>query len=132
MIISPFSISCNRKLIFDSQAVEIIPREILSFGKSTALFTGGKSLKDNGKLKILTDSFSKSGIRYSHFSISGEPTPQAIDNISFELREAGIDSITAIGGGSVIDAAKAVSAMICEQGSICDFLEGIGEKKTFR
>ena len=129
MIISPFSISCNRKLIFDSQAVEIIPREILSFGKSTALFTGGKSLKDSGKLKILTDSFSKSGIRYSHFSISGEPTPQAIDNISFELREAGIDSITAIGGGSVIDAAKAVSAMICEQGSICDFLEGIGEKK---
>jgi alcohol dehydrogenase class IV len=60
--------------------------------------------------------------------ISGEPSPAIIDPITLQCRKEKIALVIAIGGGSVIDGAKGVSAMTCEEGSIKDFLEGVGTK----
>ena len=50
-----------------------------------------------------------------------------IDQIVNKYRHSGVQVVVAVGGGSVMDAGKAVSAMIPVEGSIRDYLEGIGE-----
>jgi alcohol dehydrogenase class IV len=49
-----------------------------------------------------------------------------IDDASEKLKNAQIDSVVSIGGGSVIDAGKALSAMMNKTGSVREYLEGVG------
>lgn len=62
-------------------------------------------------------------------TISGEPSPGTIDGITTRWKDRDIDVIVACGGGSVLDAGKAVAAMLCEEGSVKNYLEGVGDKK---
>jgi alcohol dehydrogenase class IV len=70
-----------------------------------------------------------SGIMLDFVTVSGEPSPEVIDRIveSFRLQE--LDGVVAIGGGSVLDAGKAVAAMLPGGEKIEDFLEGVGSRQ---
>ena len=57
-----------------------------------------------------------------------EPSPEDIDEIVDEYKHANIDVVVAIGGGSVLDAGKAVSAMLPLKDKVINYLEGIGTK----
>jgi len=63
--------------------------------------------------------------------ISGEPSPQEIDTIcqgfQNDKHQTHINRVIGIGGGSVLDAAKALSAMLVTEHSLLDYLEGIGK-----
>ena len=61
--------------------------------------------------------------------VPGEPSPDMIDNTVNKFSEEKINLVLGIGGGSVIDAGKAISAMMYRQESVVDFLEGIGTKE---
>ena len=68
-------------------------------------------------------------IEHSAYSVSGEPSPELIDEIVSGLRAGNIDAVVAIGGGSVIDAGKAVSAMLKADGPVTEYLEDVGAKQ---
>ena len=63
--------------------------------------------------------------------IGSEPSPNEIDAICSkfqnEQHQTNITCVIGIGGGSVIDAAKALSAMLVTEHSLIDYLEGIGK-----
>lgn len=59
--------------------------------------------------------------------ITGEPSPAMIDAICDQYRTRNICKVIAIGGGSVVDAGKAISAMLVTEASLFDFLEGVGK-----
>jgi alcohol dehydrogenase class IV len=61
--------------------------------------------------------------------IAHEPSPDLVDGIVEKYRGCGTDVVVAVGGGSVMDAGKAVSAMIPVEGSIKEYLEGVGERE---
>lgn len=70
-------------------------------------------------------------IEFVEVPVSGEPSPRIVDDIVNTWSENKPGLIIALGGGSVIDAAKAVAAMLAEPGaagkrSVKDFLEGVG------
>ncbi len=96
-------------------------------GKIILLVTGSKSLKASGKLSIVQSLLEKAGLEYYHVSCGGEPTTTEIDRICNEFREHQIDVVVGIGGGSAIDAGKAISAMLPHHNSILDHLEGVGK-----
>ncbi len=67
-------------------------------------------------------------IRFHIAEVSGEPSPELIDKIVAGLKNRNIDVVVALGGGSVVDTGKAVSAMIGKDESIFEYLEGVGNK----
>ena len=129
MNIDKFSYIFNRKLIFSNTCINGLSDEISFFGKKAALITGGSSLRKNGTLEKIEKNLKKRGISWSIHQVREEPSPETVDEITAELRGSGIETVAAIGGGSVIDTGKAVSAMLKENAPLSSFLEGIGDKK---
>jgi alcohol dehydrogenase class IV len=68
------------------------------------------------------------GLHVSHEIISHEPSPARVDEIVGKHRSEHPDVVVAVGGGSTMDAGKAVSAMIPVEGSIRSYLEGVGNR----
>ncbi len=62
--------------------------------------------------------------------IETEPTVAMIDRAVATARETGADVVVAVGGGSVIDAGKAVAAMLANDGSLMDYLEIVGRGRA--
>jgi alcohol dehydrogenase class IV len=60
----------------------------------------------------------------------GEPTVVDIDSAVAEARAASCDSVIGLGGGSAIDAAKAVSGLLSNGGSAVDYMEVVGKGRT--
>jgi alcohol dehydrogenase class IV len=61
--------------------------------------------------------------------VSGEPDVATVDDAVRQCREAGADVVVAVGGGSALDAAKAVAGMAPQDGSVRDYLEQVGDRK---
>ncbi|WP_438465417.1 iron-containing alcohol dehydrogenase [Marinomonas sp. PE14-40] len=63
--------------------------------------------------------------------IGAEPSPSDIDEISRKFQnenhQTKITKVIAIGGGSVLDAGKALAAMLMTEHSLLDYLEGVGK-----
>src|SRR5579871_2640819 len=60
------------------------------------------------------------------FLVTGEPTVGLIRQGAAFARERGCDSVVALGGGSAIDAGKAIAALLTNPGDPLDYLEVIG------
>src|SRR5579863_10504362 len=66
------------------------------------------------------------GLPHVLFAVAGEPTVDTVRQGATLARESGCDVVVAIGGGSAIDAGKAVAAMLANPGDPLDYLEVIG------
>ncbi|GAJ04028.1 unnamed protein product, partial [marine sediment metagenome] len=98
------------------------------FGNNVLYVIGGSSLKNSGKWDEIESRMQKNNTSFSSISVYGEPTPKFVDDAVTKFRNHEIDVIVGIGGGSVIDAGKAISAMLPKKDSIKNYLEGVGIK----
>jgi alcohol dehydrogenase class IV len=123
---SSFTLATTPFLIFGEGKRAEIPQHVLRFGNHCLIIIGANSFASSTAASDLWDSLRKSGIHFSVCRISGEPTPSAIDEcVAQHLRDVP-DVVVAIGGGAVLDAGKAIAAMLTTGGSVRDYLEGIG------
>lgn len=119
-----FSFATASKIIFGSHAFEQVPELVGSFSKKAMLVTGS-SIKRASELAEKLEP----GIEITIFQIESEPTTQMITRGMQLAREKECGVVLAIGGGSVIDAAKAIAAMATNPGELMDYLEVIGRGK---
>lgn len=98
-------------------------------GESLLLVTGARSLRSSPHWDRLISVLRENGLTYRDIVIEGEPTPKMVDNAVEEARSHGITAVIGIGGGSVLDTGKAIAAMLVKEGSVKDYLEGVGSKK---
>lgn len=66
----------------------------------------------------------------TRFVVATEPTVGLVDQGTKLAREAQCDYVIAIGGGSVIDAGKAIAAMLANEGELLDYVEVIGRGRS--
>lgn len=128
-MVKPFQFARIPIIKFGPGKIADLPVMIKTFGNSVILVTGKRSFMTSSYSKTLLQLFEKRGTKRHRVVISGEPSPETIDHAVKEFCNEEINLIVSIGGGSVIDAGKALSAMIFKKESIMDYLEGIGNKE---
>lgn len=129
MEIRQFSISGMPRIVFGRDTFGILPKIIRDYGRKVLVVTGSSSFKASGRMDQLSEFFAKNKISMQHLEIDREPSPRLIDRAVSDFRRTPVNAVIAIGGGSVLDAGKAIAAMIAEEGSVLDYLEGVGTKK---
>ncbi len=103
-----------------------------SLGSRAFVVSGSRTLESNGTLDELCRLLTDSGVAVDRLATqTREPEVRDVDAATARIREIGTregDLLIAIGGGSAIDLAKAVSAMATNThgNSVQDFLEGVG------
>ncbi|MEN2998736.1 MAG: iron-containing alcohol dehydrogenase [Brevinematia bacterium] len=125
--IENFSLSFNRKLVFGKGVINLLSSVVKEFGKKV-LFVVSKTFSNSQEWKNLLEKLNKElDIRLEF--VSGEPTVEMVDSIVIRHKENEVDVVVSIGGGSAIDTGKAVATMLVEEGSVEEYLEGVGSKK---
>lgn len=121
-----FKLATTPLILFGTKKIKQLPELTLQFGKKVLIVTGKASfLKSHIAIELFQD-LDAGSIENKLIQIIGEPTPDQIDLAVSNYRDWSPTVIVAIGGGSTIDAGKAISAMLCEKGSIKNYLEDVG------
>jgi len=128
-MIDSFQFSSLPKIIFGPGKRNELAAELVSRGNRVLLLTGSSSIHNSGHGDEIISALKAANLELDHEIIAHEPSPALIDQIVSRYRSSGTQVVVAVGGGSVMDAGKAISAMIPVDGSIRDYLEGVGEKK---
>ena len=99
--------------------------------KALVVISNGKSTRANGSLDRLEDQLKQAGVEYAVFDrVSANPAKPVVEGGGRFARENGCDFIVALGGGSIIDAAKAIGLMAANGGDLWDYvLFGSGKKQ---
>jgi alcohol dehydrogenase class IV len=91
------------------------------------VITGRRSARQSGLADRVAGMLEQSGTGASFFAgVDGEPTVEMVDSAGEQARRTSPALIVGLGGGSVLDCAKAVAAMATNGGSVRDYLEGVG------
>jgi alcohol dehydrogenase class IV len=124
--LSPFSTATLPRIRFGEGTLAELPQLLLPFGKRVLLLTGGSSFTQSRFWAPLQKGLREKGIDAIHESISGEPSPQRVDELVAAHFNSGISAVVGIGGGSVLDTAKAVAGLLPFGNSVLDHLEDVG------
>jgi alcohol dehydrogenase class IV len=127
-MIPPFSFARIPHIIFGAGKLNELYNIMPKFGTNIVFVIGKSSLKKSGKWNEIASALDSKSFNYIEIPISGEPSPTVVDEATEKLRKKNIELVVAIGGGSVTDAGKAISAMIPKRDSIKNYLEGVGNK----
>ena len=90
---------------------------------SCALVVTGKS---PDRARQVLEALAGAGVRTTTFSVAGEPTVERARAGVAAARAASCDVVVAVGGGSTIDAGKAIAALVANGGDPLDYLEVVG------
>lgn len=96
------------------------------YGRRALLVTGRSALRKSAYWPEVERSLTSAGIEWSAVAVAGEPSPDLVDGAVREYARGGIDLVIGIGGGSALDAAKAIAGLLPSGTSVMDYLEGVG------
>lgn len=130
-MIPAFSISGLPRILFGEGRVEELPARMAEFGSRALLVTGAKSFRASPRWTELCQALAKRDIAMDEFTVSGEPSPDLVDEAVQRFRAKSIDVVVGIGGGSVLDAAKAIAGLLRPGNSVRDHLEGVGPQRPY-
>lgn len=116
----------NPTKIFFGQSMETkVGEEVAKYSKKILLHFGGSSFKKHGLYDRVAASLKVAGVEYVELGgVKSNPCVGLVYKGIELCREENIDFILAVGGGSVIDSAKAISIGVPWRGDFFDFYEG--------
>jgi alcohol dehydrogenase class IV len=104
---------------------EGVAATVARLGQRVLLVTGARSLAASGEGDRIHARFAAAGLHVVTLAVSGEPDVDAVDRGAAIAKESDAQVIVAVGGGSVLDAAKAVGVVAANGGSAIDYLEDL-------
>ena len=125
----PFAFARIPDIHFGPGKLDTLPQLIRRYGRCALLVTGSASFIRSEQHSRLREKLIAAGIEILHAPLSGEPSPDFVDTMATRFRSARVDCVVGIGGGSPLDAGKAISAMLPQEGSVIPFLECVDAQK---
>lgn len=122
-----FDFSTSPRILFGWDSIKELPAVASAYGKQVLLLHS-KSVREIGSIK---QSLEAVGCSVSAQIFHGEPSDAGLEHLMEQYRHAGIDVLIGIGGGSVLDAGKALSALMANPGDLMDYLEVVGRGMKF-
>ena len=120
-----FEFATAGQIIFGAGKLRSAGTTIKNGGKRPLVVTG-KNIQRAEPLRALLRENNVEGVT---FSVSGEPSIQTVrDGVALAKKE-NCDWVIGMGGGSVLDAGKAIAAMMTNEGDVLEYLEIIGQGK---
>jgi alcohol dehydrogenase class IV len=120
-----FELATAGRIVFRPGAVADLPAIAREFGTRVLLVTG----RNTARAAPLAAGLQHAGIEFSSFAVDGEPTLELVRNGVKRARQD-CDLVIGFGGGSAIDAGKAIAALTTNSGEPLDYLELIGHGRS--
>ncbi len=120
-----FEFATATRIVFGAGAINQVGATAKIFGHRALVVTG----RNAGRAEKLLTSLSASGISAATFAVAGEPEIATVETGVAFAKNENCDFVISLGGGSVIDAGKAIAAMLTNAGELLDYLEIIGRGK---
>jgi alcohol dehydrogenase class IV len=127
-----FSIARLPRILFGGGAFAQVAGTAARYGQRVLLVTGARSFQVSGRWQQLLTRLEALHLSFDHVCIPGEPSPEDVDGAVKACAGKKIDVVVGIGGGSAMDAAKAIAGLIGVQVSVMDFLEGVGPELPYK
>lgn len=123
-----FTFARTPQIVFGAGVVRQVPRRAAAYGRLALVITGKASYVGPAWDASIAE-FRDLALEWEHVRVDGEPSPELVDGVATAYADRGVCVVVAWGGGSVIDAGKAISAMLPLGGAVSEYLEDIGTKK---
>jgi alcohol dehydrogenase len=127
-----FSIARLPRIEFGAGAFSRVPDIVARYGRQVMLVTGSRSFPSTPQWDDLLTTFEARDVTWYHVSVDGEPSPQLVDDTVAAYAGTEIDVVLGVGGGSALDAAKAIAGLLRVQCSVTDYLEGVGPERPYQ
>jgi len=120
-----FDFATSARILFGAGKLQAVVPAALELGSRALVVTGRSRERAHGLLAQLESRRLPAEL----CCVDGEPSVELVGTESRRARELGCDLVISIGGGSSIDAGKAIAALITNEGDLIDHLEVIGKGK---
>ena len=132
MNIAGFALARLPRIEFGAGAVRKLPGLLPPYGKRFLLVLGRASFEQSEAWADLAAQLKAAGLSWDILRVPGEPSPELVDEAVHVHRHGSFQAVVGIGGGSVLDAAKAVAGLLIPGNSVMDHLEGVGLELPYR
>jgi len=130
-----FTVARLPRIVFGGGRSGELGQAVRGFGRRALVVTRGQGFLASPDWARLRGSLESAGVEVAVESVSGEPSPRSVDGIVAAHRRAGrpnVEVVVGIGGGSVLDTAKAAAGLLVTGNSVLDHLEGVGPQLDYR
>jgi len=110
-MISPFSFASTPHIHFAVGSRALLPDILTPLGSHVLLVTGSASFDASALCQNMVSELA-TRFQVSRESLSGEPSPTWVDDVVARYHHELVDVVLAIGGGSAVDAGKAVAGLL--------------------
>ncbi len=130
-MIPAFQVARLPRIHFGPGTLAQVPELARTHGRRALVVSAGASLERSGAWERLAEGLRAAGVAFEREIVQGEPSPDWVDACVARHREADIEVVIGIGGGSALDAAKAVAGLLRVGRSVMDYLEGVGPELPY-
>lgn len=121
-----FILSRLPRIVFGAGCFDQLAPETARLGRHALVVTGARSFRAGPHWPRLMQALAANNIAVESLAVAGEPTAELVDNAVTAFKGAGVDVVVGLGGGSALDAAKAIAGLLPSGASVMDHLEIVG------